>query len=61
MDTTLIVTMILLTPLSGMWAFILSESRAADLSHEEIPDLNIDYQIEKAAHVGMLTPEQESA
>jgi len=45
MDTILLATMILLTPLTGIWAFILSESRAAGPSPEDIQ---------------ALTPEQEA-
>jgi len=61
MDTILLVTMILLTPLTGMWAFILSENRSADPFPEDIQDLRIDYLIQKAAQGCTPTPEQEAA
>jgi hypothetical protein len=48
MDTILLVTMILLTPLTGIWAFILSESKVKGPMPEEIQDLRVDYLMQKA-------------
>ena len=60
MDTILLATMILLTPFMGMWAFILSESKAEGPSPEDIQDLPIGYLMQKAVQGCALTPEQEA-
>jgi hypothetical protein len=60
MDTILLVTMILLTPLTGIWAFILSESRVEGTSPEDIQDLGIDDQMQKDVPGYAPTPEQEA-
>jgi len=46
MDSILLATMILLTPLTGIGAFILSETKSADLPPEDI--LSADQEAELA-------------
>jgi hypothetical protein len=60
MDTVLLVTMILLTPLTGIWAFILSESKVKGPSPEDVQDLRVDYLMQKAVPGCAQTPEQEA-
>ena len=60
MDTILLATMILLAPLAGMWAFVLSKGRGAGPSPEDFPDLRIDDLMRKAARGGIQTPEEEA-